>query len=88
MPHDVWAGNAARSARDVPAADEIAAELAAMRNSTSWRLTAPLRALARTYRAALSAEWGVWPAAKRLRHARDSFRYRSTPPTSRPPQPQ
>jgi hypothetical protein len=88
MPHDVWAGNAARSARDAPAADEIAAELAAMRNSTSWRLTAPLRALARTYRAALSAEWGVWPAAKRLRHARDSFRYRSTPPTSRPPQPQ
>ena len=45
-------------------ADAIAAELAAMRQSTSWRLTAPLRALARTYRAAFGTGWRVWPVAK------------------------
>jgi hypothetical protein len=35
-------------------ADAIAAEVDAMRRSTSWRLTAPMRALVHTCRAALS----------------------------------
>jgi hypothetical protein len=61
-PVDAMAGRAVDAVRGP--VDAIAAELAesrrlidAMRRSTSWRLTAPLRVLARTFHAALNKGW-------------------------------
>lgn len=77
---------------ETAAQDEVAAQLEAMRQSISWRITAPLRALVRTYRAAMAKGWRVGrernlSSGGSARHGRDRFPVGGAHSTPRPPQP-